>query len=213
VTRFFVLHPAVGSTDETEFEELAPVHLGDAPRCFTCDWLLGPKPWLPPYRAVVRGHGRYLGDIAFGVGSSLLVSGAFRRAWESENLRGLSQFATLDEQRIRPPRLAREAPSFFRVLVAYGRAAVDEGRSLLERSGTKSCERCGNGAVLKSVRGFSIADDTWSGEDMFYAWGLPGTVIVSDRFKQLAERHTLRNVHVTAIEEYVWDPLRASTEL
>ena len=206
MTRFFVLHPVVGSPYETAFEEAVPVRLGDAPQCAKCGLFVGSKPWLPPYRAIVKGYGQQLGDIAFGVGSSLLVSEPFRRAWEAAELQGL-RFAALEELSIRPAKLAKTSVSFFQVLIEHRDTLIDERRSIIERSESASCEQCKAGGVLKNIRGFSIAESTWSGEDIFYAWGLPGTIVVTDRVAQLAERNGLRNVHVTAVEDYVWDPL------
>jgi hypothetical protein len=210
VTEFFVLRRIVASADETDFEEMAPV-LGDAPRCPKCGLFVGSRPWLPAYRAIVRCHGTQLGDVAFGVGSSLLVSDEFRRDWESEDLRGLAQFAPLEELRVRPAKLATSARVFFHVRVEYGRTSIDEHRSVLARSEQQSCEQCKAGGALNRVHGFSIAESTWSGEDVFYTWGLPGTVVVTDRVRLLAERYALKNVHVTPVEDYVWDPLQRPT--
>jgi hypothetical protein len=210
MTRFFVFDYLVGSPDETEFEEIAPVRLGDAPRCPTCGLFVGGLPWLPPYRALVRAHGEQLGDVAFGVGDSLLVSDRFRRAWEAEGLRGLSRFDALEELRVRPAKLAKSAVSYFHVSVEYGRTEVDEERSIIERSEPPSCGQCKTGGT-DSIRGFAIAEGTWSGEDIFYAWGLPGTTVVTERLKQLAERYALTNIHLTPVEDYVRDPLRKHT--
>lgn len=213
MTRFFVLHPLVGSPDETEFEELEPVRLGDAPRCSMCGLFVGSKPWMPPYRAVVKGRGEQLGDVAFGVGSSLLVSDTFRRAWEAEGLRGQVRFEMIEDLKVRPSKFARSAMSFFQVLIAYGRTELDEQRSIIERSEPPSCGRCKAGGAIKGVRGFAIAEGTWSGEDIFYAWGLPGAIIVTDQVQKLAAQCELKNVHVTAVEDYVWDPLKKQTSV
>lgn len=207
MTPFFVLHPVTGSEQETEFEEAPPVSLGDALRCPKCGLFVGSRPWLPPYRAIVKGHGREMGDVGFGVGSSLLVSEAFRRGWEAEGLGGLARFAELEELRIRPAKLASMALQFFQVMVEYGATSIDDRRSNIDRREPARCEQCRTGGVLGRIRGFSIRERTWSGEDIFYAWGLPGTIVVTDRVKQLADRNALKNVNLTPVEDYVWDPL------
>jgi hypothetical protein len=204
---FFVLHPVVGSERETEFGETPPVHLGAAPECPKCGSFVGSKPWLPPYRAIVKGHGHELGDVAFGVGSSLLVSEALRRAWETAGLRGIVRFAELDELQVRPAKLASNPVRFFQASVEYGTTSVDEQKSIIDRSGAVKCQQCKTGGVLRSIHGFSIDEGTWDGQDLFYAWGLPGTIIVTDAVRQLASRLALKNVNLTAVEDYTRNPL------
>ena len=58
-----------------------------------------------------------------------------------------------------------------------------------------------------------VDSTSWSGEDMFYAWGLCGTVIVTDRVRQLRDDHGLTNVTLTPTEEYFWDPLKSWTPI
>jgi len=61
------------------------------------------------------------------------------------------------------------------------------------------------------VRGFAIDESSWTGEDIFIAWGKPGSIIVTDRVRQLRDDHDLKNVTLTPVEKFVWDPLKQWT--
>jgi len=205
--RFFVLKQKIGSLDETEFEKVEPVHLVEAPRCDQCGRFVGMMRWLPPYRALVRAHSEELGDLAFGVGASLLVSSAFRHAWESARLRGLARFDSLEALTIRPARFVRRASEYFHVEVNSIVASIDEARSIIDRTEPPNCNRCRSGGGIRSIRGFAIAQETWTGEDIFYPRGLPGIMVVTERVEQLAKDYSLKNVPLVPVSDFVQDPL------
>jgi hypothetical protein len=62
------------------------------------------------------------------------------------------------------------------------------------------------------VNGFRIDEATWTGEDMFRPWGLTGTVIVTERVKQLRDDYDLKNVELTPTEEYSYPPDYTASE-
>jgi hypothetical protein len=66
-------------------------------------------------------------------------------------------------------------------------------------------------AGVDSVRGFAIDEKSWTGEDIFIAWGRPGSVVVTDRVRQLRDDYGLTNINLTPVEEYFWDPLNKWT--
>ncbi len=59
---------------------------------------------------------------------------------------------------------------------------------------------------IDAINGFVLDPGTWGGEDVFRPRGMQGTLVVSERFKTLVERHGLTNMVLTPIEKYVWDP-------
>jgi hypothetical protein len=58
----------------------------------------------------------------------------------------------------------------------------------------------------ETIRGFAIDEPSWSGEDLFTAWGLPGDIIVTDRVRQMRDKYELTNINLTRVEEFLWDP-------
>jgi hypothetical protein len=202
--QFFVLEVEVGSPHETRFHQVEPVHRGDCLYCPTCGVPVTSLTWLPPYRAELKAYGKELGDVAF-FGDELLVSSRFRQAWEAANLRGLV-FEPLERLRIRPARLGKKTATYFFVAPRLFGTQVDVERSRIGYNRPITCDKCKSGG-FDDVRGFAIDEASWTGEDMFYCWGVPGSIIVTDRVRQLRDDHGLKNVPLTPVEEYFWDPL------
>jgi hypothetical protein len=210
--QFFVLEVVVGDPFETSFCELKPANIGegkDRQACPVCGEHLGMLPWFPPYRAEITGYGKGLGDVAFGSGNGLLLSARFKSAWEANGLRGLD-FAPVERTRIRPARLGKKSASYFYVAPRRFGARIDVKRSRIDYSAPFECEYCLH-AGFASARGFTIDESSWTGEDMFYAWGDTGSIIVSDRVRELRDKHGLTNINLTPTEEYFWDPLNKWT--
>jgi hypothetical protein len=178
----------------------------DCPECGEIATLLQP---LPPYRVTLKAYGRALGDLAFGTGEGLLVSERFRSAWEVANLRGL-EFMPLEHVRVRPARLGKKTPIYFHTVPQLHGTQVDLERSLIEYDRPITCNKCKSGGA-QTVRGFVIDESSWTGEDMFYPWGLSGSIVVTDRVRQLRDDYGLTNINLTPVEEYFWDPLNQWT--
>jgi hypothetical protein len=89
--------------------------------------------------------------------------------------------------------------------VEPGSAAVDEERSSLARSEEVVCPQCRYAGILNAIRGFSLEPGTWQGEDVFIPRGLPGTVVVTPRFKDWVGSHSVTNVRLTPTESYEWN--------
>jgi hypothetical protein len=60
---------------------------------------------------------------------------------------------------------------------------------------------------VETIHGFALEERSWRGEDIFFARGLPGSAVVSERFVQFVERHDLKNMSMIPTEDYIWDPL------
>ena len=183
---------------------MKPEHIGDAPRCPACQACIGMLPWLPPYRAEIVVQGRLLGDVVNVIATGLLVSDRFRSAWEAEGLRGIDEFSPLERLRVRPARFGRRPLTYFHITPRYFGTQVDLSRSLIEYDRPVTCNKCKSGDV-DSVRGFAIDEASWSGEDLYLAWGMSGEIIVSDRVRQLRDTYELTNVNLSPVEEYLLD--------
>lgn len=204
--QFYVLRPMVGSSHETEFEKADPVRRGEAARCPACgDGYISLKAWLPPYRVNVRTWGEGAGDFIFGVWD-LLVSDRFRLAWTNARLRGLDAFEQVEIAEMRGRGLSRPAPVCFRVAPHCGPTALDFQRSFVERTAEPLCLACGQGATIQSVQGLSIAESTWSGEDMFRPLGMADLIVASARLHDLITGYDLKNANLVPLEQYVWPP-------
>jgi hypothetical protein len=205
--QFYVLENQVGTTFETTYRPMDPSHIGeveDCRKCPACGAFIGSLPWFPPYRAQVNAYGRDLGDVAFG--SKLLVSERFRQAWTEAGLKGIDAFQPLERLRVRPARLGRKTVTYYYVDVFHFGTRVDLQRSLIEYNKPYTCTTCFNEVGTTSVRGFKIDESSWTGEDIFKAWGRFGCIVVSERVKKLSEDYGLTNVTILPTEEEFWDP-------
>ncbi len=209
--QFYVMELEVGVPNETWCSYLKPDHEGPALRCPVCNMVVSSIRTLPPYRIELKVHGKAPGDVAFCPGDALVVSDRFRAAWQKAQLRGL-EFVLVERVRVRPARLGKKPLTYFHVEPPQltTQTHVDLERSMIEYNRPIACQKCKSGGA-ETVRGFSIDQASWSGEDMFYAWGMPGPVIVTDRVRQLRDEFGLTNVNLTPTEKYVWDPLNKWT--
>jgi hypothetical protein len=208
--RFFVLKDDVWGPCDTKFRDVKPVHRGEPPPCPKCGQTIGMLTWLPPYRAELELHGESPGDFVKGSGDEVLLSERMAASFRAEGLTGLLGFHPAEIVRVRGKRKGPKtgaAPRYCVVSPCFGRAAVDEARSHLRRTEPITCPEC-RYTGLDSIHGFALEPGTWQGEDLFRPRGLPGRIVVSERFAEFVQRHGFTNMKLIPTEEYVWDPLR-----
>jgi hypothetical protein len=207
---FFVLQEGgLKSRHDAEVDTVEPVNLADAPRCPRCGGFIGLMKWLPPYRVNLELHGEEFGDLIKHSAYALLISERFARFFRAEGLTGLEGFHPVEVLRVRPMRKGtRKSPPVPRYCVAstcFGRAAVDPVLNRMRISEPPPCSEC-RLTDVEAIHGIVLEPGTWQGEDIFRPRGLPGDLVVSDRFKHFIERHELTNIRLTSAEQYVWDP-------
>lgn len=194
---------------DTKFYEAEPVNLERAARCPRCDGVIGMKTWLPPYRCELELHGQALGDFVRGPGDQVLISEKMAEAFQAEGLTGLLGFHPVEISRVLKRRRRMEPGAMPRYLVVapcFGRGAVDEAHSLLRRKEPMTCPEC-RYTGMDSINGFVLEPGTWQGEDVFRPRGIPGCIVVSERFAQFVQRHGFTNIKLIPTEDYIWDPL------
>jgi hypothetical protein len=133
----------------------------------------------------------------------------FSEAFRAEGLTGFQGFHPVEVVRVRRLRRGPKPPAvprYFLVTTVFGSAAVDEAHSRIRRSSPISCDWC-RSAGVDAVHGFALEQGSWTGDDVFFARGMPGTVIVSERFARFVTRHGFTNMRLIPTEEYTWDPL------
>jgi hypothetical protein len=191
----------------TDFVPADPARIGDGPQCPCCGGAVGSLPWLPPHRAELEVWGREYGDVAFGVANELLVSERFAALYKAECLTGLDGFHEVEivkvirrgGSRLRPP-----PPKYYCVTPVRGRAVIDQKASGFVHAEPVTCQECRIG-LIKRWKKVVIEDNTWSGEDIFRARGLPGTVIVTQRFRDFFLKSRFNNGLIIPAEEYGYD--------
>lgn len=208
--KFFILEQQVEigrSGFETDVLSHGQIETGPLPAvCETCGRPLSMLPWLPPIRVVLETWGSGFGDLAGAPGGDLLISERFRDLIVTHDVRGFSGFEPVEVVKVkRRSRFGGVPPKYFRVTVDLTNAAIDPTASGLEWGDANICPACLCGDELLRWRSVVVVPDTWSGEDVFIARGLPGTIVASERFKAICDNASLRNVVFVPTEEYEHD--------
>jgi hypothetical protein len=208
--RFFVLTEGIhGSRYDVDVEKAEPINRGEAPRCPRCGSFVGLLRWLPPYRVELKLYGEELGDFIKNSAYGLLISERVAEAFRAEGLTGLEGFHPVEVLRVRSKKKragkALTVPRYCVVFPCYGRAVVDPVLNRVRIRKTPTCTEC-RSAGVDAINGFVLEPGTWGGEDIFRPRGLPGDIVVSERFKDFVERHGWTNMVLTPTEQFVWDP-------
>ncbi len=193
--RFYVLEsPMTYQTDAvTDFSPINTATASEAPRCPVCGEYIGMLQLLPPIQVELELWGRRVGDLAFGPGNQFLISERFKDAFLHARLTGLPSSIPVKVVRVKSrKRVTEPVPRYFAVLPARSRAAIDDRASGMVKEAPWTCEECRIEFIIRFKR-IVLEEGTWSGEDLFFARGLPGTMITSERFKEFCDKHAFRN--------------------
>lgn len=206
--RFFVLqNPKHGEgTAITDFVPVDGSLTGEAPRCPACGKYIGMMPLLPPVRVELETWETAFGDIAFGPSEELLVTDRFWKLYRASGLTGFVDVGPVEVAKAKSHCKLREpAPHYHCCRVGRGKAAVDDAKSGLEREEPRACEACRLGGIIKRALRVVLQSNSWSGEDIFFARGLPGTALVSEEFKRFCQENQISNCHPVPAETFSFD--------
>jgi hypothetical protein len=171
--------------------------------CPQCGRGLGMLTWFPPHRIKLSST-RYP-DILWGA-ACLMVSGRFRQLYEKAGLTGIVRFDPPAEivkvgrkpvARVEPP-----PPDYHNVTYIHGAADLDDQLSGARRDRV-SCGFCR--PSIAAVKQVVLRPGSWSGADLFEAFGFPGSILVSDRFKQWVDDHALTGAELIPAQQYYFD--------
>jgi hypothetical protein len=163
-------------------------------------------PLLPPIRVEIEGLGSRWGDVAFGPGDQILVSEKLRMLFIEAGLVGFVRFDPVEIKKVKKRRIDLGNPPIYSLAsIQRSQAALDGTASGVDRDGEPMCEECRTGGIIKRIRRAVLEPNTWSGEDVFFARGLPGRILVSERFKRLCEEGDLTNCSFVAAEVFGFD--------
>jgi hypothetical protein len=206
--KLYVLqNPKVGRTDAvTDFMPVEGSRMGDAPQCGVCGKYLGLRPLLPPIRVELEAWGSRWGDVAFGTGDEILISHKLSTLFAESALVGFERIDPVEVMNFRRRRpVVGDPPQYFLAAIMRSRARLDELASGLVRDELPTCEECRVGGIVKRVERIVLDANTWSGEDLFFARGLPGTILASERFKRLCDDNDLSNCRLVPAQEFSFD--------
>lgn len=177
-------------------------------RCPVCQETVGPLVWLPPHRIELSSaKPERWGDFLWGAGFDLMVSTRFKTIYEAEGLIGIRQFYPPAEivrvGKRKTADLPSMLPTYHLVEIERLGPELDEEASGVVRKRLE-CTYCHRGYIKRWER-VVIKPGSWAGEDIFFPRGLPGTCVVSERFKQVVETYRLTNTWLIPAAKYAYD--------
>lgn len=181
-------------------------------RCPVCQHTVGPLEWLPPHRIELSSaKPEKWGDFLWGAGFDLVVSARFKTVYEAERLIGIRRFHPPAEiMRVGKKRagdLPPTLPTYHLVEIERLGPELDEDASEVIRR-RLDCAYCHRGYVER-WEGVVIKSGSWAGEDIFFPRGMPGTCVVSERFRQVVEAYRLTNAWLIPAEKWAYDQHRS----
>lgn len=202
--RYYVL-PRPAADIWTEYLELPPHNVGAATRCPKCNAPTRSLPSLPPYNLELIVWDNRPGDIVFGTSTLLLISQNAKRVIEREDLKGLSGFSDVTIVRVKWRKKRLFLPRYYAGYPEYEGGRLDLQRSTVVREPGPVCSTCLLGPPIRSIKGIYIEDGSWNGADIFYATGMPGLVLVTERFREAATDAGLTGFQLTPADKYAFD--------
>ncbi len=191
---------------ETEFSIVERTPPGEPERCGSCGRNISLLRWLPPYVVELETWDRFFGDIAFGPGNDLLVSERFRDLWSRNELVGLLGFEPVEIVGVkRHKKCDRDPPPYYRVSAVRSASVIDQEASGFEWESEVICPACRKDGILKRWKRVVFETSTWSGENVFRAFGLTGTFFADERFREFFAEHKVSSAHLIDAEEYGHD--------
>jgi hypothetical protein len=163
-------------------------------------------PLLPPVRVELEAWGTTWGDVAFGPGDQILVSERLTRSFANAGLIGFERLDAVEiVKAVRRKVAAGKPPVYSLASIQRSRAILDDAASGLVRDQPPTCKECRIGGIIKRADRIVLQDSTWSGEDLFFARGLPGTILASERFRRLCEVEGLANCSLVDAVDFRFD--------
>ena len=184
-------------------------------RCPVCGQHWGQRWWLPPHRITLSSaKPEKWGDFLWGTSFPFMVSGRFKALYESEGLSGITLFHP-------PAEIVRVGtrktgdfpfapPVYHLVVIRWDGANLDDEVSRVVR---KRIECSYHRGAVEAFERVVLEPGSWRGADIFEARGLPGRIIVSQRFKEVVDKHQLKNIELIPIEEHSYDVQRVIEEV
>jgi len=209
--RFYVLKkppPRDKYRLDTEFLQIEHARIGEAQRCEKCGSAISMRQWLPPYEIELETWGTGFADFVVGIDDHI-VSPRLMKVLSEYGITGFEGFNPVTIRRHKKHRRFKgEPPAYARVGVIRTSAAVDVHASGFKWRVTTPhvCPMCrlGNG-VLQRFDRVIIEPQSWTGEDVFKARGLPGDTLVSQRFLDMWQCNDLTGIQLIPAEEHWYD--------
>lgn len=184
-----------------------PYNSGEAEHCPVCNEPVTMKRWLHPhYLKLSSAQPEKWGDFLWGTVFPFMVSARLKKVYQIEALTGIAQFhpraKIVRMGKHKAGDLPAKPPQYYLVDIPWNGANLDDARSGAKRyKATCKFDRDG----VKKLDRIVLEADSWTGLDIFGVRGLPGLILVSERFKTIIEKFKFTNVWLIPAEKYVYE--------
>jgi hypothetical protein len=220
MNNFYVLKPEEGTRFGRKWaygDVVDPANYIDSgERCPVCGDYVSSKRWAKPHRIKLSSAiPEKWGDFVWGAGFSLLISRRFKQIYENERLTGFNEISPPVEivsmGKLKSHDHRETPPKYHHVDVPWGGANQDDLASELihEMPEKIKCNYCRVGVSWRKQARIVIEDDTWNGTDIFKPRNTPTQFVVSDQFREIAEKYELKNLWLIPTEKFGYDERRS----
>lgn len=207
-TQFFFVDHVIHNQADTSYSLVEKTELADAPICEQCGAFVGSMQSQPPFTLELERSGDTWAGFIRGAGDSALVSQRLATSFSASGLTGFVDFEQTTIKSIKPRRAARSVPNYLHVKVIRDSALVDDIASGISRGRLPECIGCLSYSVKTADR-IVITPNTWSGADVFFARGLPGMILASQRYVDLVLASQFTNHYFVPLSQcYLPAPLQ-----
>lgn len=188
------------SFDDSSFaygEDFGDINLGRADKCEVCSSVLTSRKWLPPHK--IRVSKRNLGDTILGTFDNLIVSAKFKESFQEIDLKGIKSYqpvAIYFQNRLLGDR-------YFYAEIEMSDFFIDLNKSGFELEGEPGCPVCQKaGSIIKKWDGIIFEHPETINLDIFTTKLLPGTLCVSESFRNFVVGHDLSNISMIEASKF-----------
>ena len=195
--------PRLSSSDvpsDTEFLMARGRKFGEPPRCPLCVSALALREWEPPFKVEMRFWGPKHGDLVQFT-NDVLVSERLVSAIQEANLTGMDILSEAAVTKIQPSKMAKNIPRYFVGRIRKSTAMFDDVASEAEYKRMWTCNECKTGEIIR-FQSVVLVPNSWQGEDLFVAKGLPGLFLTSKRFHDLVVERGFLNINLVRASEF-----------
>ncbi|NET39687.1 MAG: hypothetical protein F6K19_48300 [Cyanothece sp. SIO1E1] len=203
--KYFVLKNPKAEEYEnvTDYVTIEESVLGKAPVCPVCGSYTGMLPVLPPVVVEIQSQGSQWSDVSFGSGDQILVSDQLKKRFVDYSLLGIESIEPVAIAKAQSrKRMMPNPPKYWICTITHSKISIDDKASNLVRERSWTCPYCKFGGLIESFDRVILEDEDQTSEDIFFARGLPGTLLVSAKFKRVCDEIGLPECYFVESSKY-----------
>lgn len=187
-------------------EDAKIINTGEPELCPVCGKPVSMLDWLPPHEIMLSTVKlQKLGDFLWGSIFPFLISDKVKQLIAENDIKGIkvhNKPVTIANHDYQQNKVFPK--TYYKVKVEWNGANRDDRLSGASYS-RDVCPYCRSGSIGEKMTSIVLDELSWNGLDVFEARGIPGLVIVTDRFNDLLAKHKILNYRAVPIQDISYD--------